>query len=289
MESIAIKILISDPRGHAGKILAHCLRRKGYEPIEDSTVESAIVIHNLEKNKFNLKNDEHNEVFEKVNFEGTKTLCGKIDKWSVKPKAFIYFSSVSVYGCKEGELINENYHLNGTTPYAVSKILAEDFLIEWAYKNKVCLCILRLPELLAGNHSLDYLGEMIRAIRSGKYISIGNGTFEKSALWVEDIVSLIPKIPEIEGIYNLTDGYNPSLKELELVISSSLQKKPPFSIPYLIAKPLALIGDLLGNIIPLNSEKLKERTSSLTFDDQKARRTFDWKPSNVLDNLTDKL
>ena len=289
MESVAIKTLMSEPNGPLGKMLNHVLRREGYEPIDDCTVESEIVLHNLEKNDFNLRNHESSEHFEKVNFEGTKALCDEIDKWSVKPKALIYFSTVSVYGCKEGELINENYHLNGTTPYALSKIRAEDYLIEWAYRSKVCLCILRLPEILAGNHSSDYLGEMIEEIRSGKYISIGNGTFKKSALWVEDIVSLIPKIPAIEGIYNLTDGYNPSLKELALVIASSLQQNLPIKIPYLIAKPLALFGDLFGDIIPLNSKKLEERTSSLTFDDQKARRMFDWKPSNVLDKLNEKI
>jgi nucleoside-diphosphate-sugar epimerase len=285
LENVALKISISDSDSRVGKILSHSLSEKGHVVIEKLDNESDIVIHNLERNEFNLRGNESIDAFDEVNHEGTKALCEAIDKWMVKPKALIYFSSVSVYGCNEGELINENYHLNGTTPYAISKILAEDFLIEWAYKNKVCLCILRLPEILAGNDSPGYLGEMIRTIRSGKYIRIGNSNFKKSALWIEDIVTLIPKIPAIEGIYNLTDGYHPSLRELEAVIASSLHKKLPFRIPYLIAKSLALIGDISGNLVPLNSKKLKEITSSLTFDDQKARKAFDWKSSNVLEKL----
>lgn len=289
MESIAIKIFVSDPRDHVGKILNHGLRKKGYELIEHIGVEPSVVIHNHEKNEFNLGDDEDNNAFYKVNVEGTKALCEQIDQWEVKPKAFIYFSSVAVYGYHEGELINENYQLSGTSPYAQSKILAEDFLIEWAYKSKVCLCILRLPELLAGIYSPGYLGEMLQMIRSGKYIGIGKGNVKKSVLWVEDIVDLIPKIPEIEGIYNLTDGYHPSVRELEQAISASLHKSPPFRIPYLLAKPLALIGDSLKNMFPLNSKKLDKLNTTLTFDDRKARQTFGWKSSRVLERLSNKI
>lgn len=285
----AVKVSISDPHGHEGKILSQSLREKGYELIDGFDIESNIVIHNLTKNQFNLSFNENDDVFEKVNYQGTKSLCEAIDKWAVKPTAFIYFSCVSVYGCDEGELITENYHLNGTTPYATSKIRAEDFLIEWAYKNKVCLCILRLPEILAGSDSPGYLKEMIKTIQSGRYIRIGNGNFKKSALWIEDIASLIPKVPAIEGIYNLTDDYHPLLKELEFVIVSSLQKKPSFRIPLLIAKSMAFFRDVSGNSIPFNSRKLKEITASLTFDNRKARETFDWKPSNVLEKLESSL
>jgi len=41
----------------------------------------------------------------------------------------------------------------------------------------------------------------------------------------------------------------------------------------------------MGNKASLNIEKLEEVTSTLTFDDQKARTVFDWKPSNVLEKL----
>ena len=285
----AVKVSMSDPDGHAGKILSESLREKGYELIDGFDIESNIVINNLVKNEFNLSTHENSDVFDEVNYQGTKSLCEAIDKWTVKPTAFIYLSCVSVYGCDEGELINENYHLNGTTPYAISKIRAEDFLIEWAYENKVCLCILRLPEILAGSDSPGYLGEIIKTIQSGRYIRIGNGNFKKSALWIEDIATLIPKVPAIEGIYNLTDSYHPLLKELELVIASSLQKKPSFRIPLLIAKSMAFFRDVSGNPVPFNSKKLKEITASLTFDSRKARETFDWNPSNVLENLAGSL
>lgn len=285
MEKESIKIFISDPSDCLGQAVSLSLKKEGYEMVDRSDIESNIIIHNAEKTEFNLSKKEKNNAFDKTNVEGTRNLCTAIDRWSVKPSAFIYISSVAVYGSKGGELITENHPLNGSTPYAESKIMAEDLLIEWAYKHKVCLCILRLPQIVACKNSTKSLGKMIKTIRSGKYLSIGNRKSRKSAVWAEDIATLIPKIPAIEGIYNLTDDYHPTYRELETLIAKSLNKKPPFNIPKLIAIPFAWIGDLLGTESTLNSKKLKEINTTLTFDDQKARKTFGWKPSNVLEKL----
>jgi NAD dependent epimerase/dehydratase family enzyme len=133
------------------------------------------------------------------------------------------------------------------------------------------------------------LVEMIEAIRLGNYIGIGSGRCRKSTLWAADIVTLIPKIPAIEGIYNLTDSYHPSYKELEVMITKLLGKKSPVRMPYLVAKLIAWLGDIFGNIIPLNSKKLNTINSTLTFDDQKARKTFDWKPSNAIERWTESM
>lgn len=47
------------------------------------------------------------------------------------PKALIFISTVAVYGCEFGEQITEEHTLNGTTPYAKSKIMAEEYLTNW--------------------------------------------------------------------------------------------------------------------------------------------------------------
>lgn len=283
-----LKLFLSDPDDPVGQILYLTSINEGYEMISRADIESNVIIHNREAPELNL-NRRNDEVFNRINFEGTKRLCAAIDKWTVKPSAFIYLSSVSVYGSKGEELITENHPLNGSTAYAKSKILAEDFLIEWAYKTKVTLCILRLPKIIAGEKSSGILAEMIETIRAGNYVGITRKKNRKSALWAADIVTLIPKIPAIEGVFNLTDGYHPSFKELEELIASSLNKRLFLKVPYIFAKPIAWVGTVLGNRLSLNMEKLHEITTPLTFDDQKARMTFDWKPSKVLDKLKEVL
>lgn len=57
-------------------------------------------------------------------------------------------------------MITEDHPLNGDTPYAKSKIMAEEYLIRWCQKNNVILGILR-PSLLAGKNALGNLGAMV--------------------------------------------------------------------------------------------------------------------------------
>ena len=110
----------------------------------------------------------------------------------------IYFiSTVAVYGCEYGENITEEHPLNGTTPYAVSKRMAEEYLQEWCHNHNVILGILR-PSLIAGPNPPGNLGAMIKGIESGKYFSIGGGKVRKSVLMVEDIARLVPLLTKKE-------------------------------------------------------------------------------------------
>jgi len=126
---------------------------------------------------------------------------------------------------------------------------------------------------------------MINGIKSGKYLRIGDGSARKSILMAEDIARLIPKLTEVGGIYNVCDNNHPSFKELEELISKQLDIKDPKSIPYGIAKSLAIVGDVFGNKFPINSNKLNKITKSLTFSNEKAKRELDWEPMDVLKNF----
>jgi hypothetical protein len=48
---------------------------------------------------------------------------------------------------------------------------------------------------------------------------------------------------------------------------------------------MALCGDLIGEKAPINSNKLSKITKSLTFSNQKAKKTLAWQPLSVLENL----
>ena len=83
----------------------------------------------------------------------------------------------------------------------------------------------------------------------------------------------------------MCDSYQPSFRELELVVCRQLNKKRPLSIPYWLAKTMAIVGDYLGERAPINSLKLRKITNSLTFSNEKAVRELGWKPMNVLKNF----
>ena len=266
----------------------------GLSPKDDYTIDIAkeipvlrerydIVLHVAGKAHSVPKTEAERQVFFDVNLQGTKNLCTALERRRV-PRAFIFISTVAVYGCAYGENITEDHPLDGDTPYAMSKCLAEEYLQKWCYEHNVILGIIR-PSLIAGPNPPGNLGAMIHGIRSGKYLSIAGGQARKSVLMVQDIAKLVSLLAEKGGIYNVCDSHHPTFRELETTICRQLDKKLPFSIPYWAAKCMALVGDCLGKKAPINSLKLKKITESLTFSNEKAMRELGWKPTRVLENF----
>ena len=219
--------------------------------------------------------DENN--YFQINIEGTKNLLDGLKKHI--PRHFVFISSVSVYGQQCGSNISESNLLLATDPYGLSKILSEQSVLDWCENNNVVCTILRLP-LVVGENPPGNLRTMIRAIRGGYYFNIAGGSARKSMVLAEDVAKFIIKIASIGGIYNLTDGVHPTVKEL----SKEIGKKDFFNVHLRLAKIGAKIGDLLREKGPLNSRKLEKLTSDLTFDDSKAREKG-WSPRSVLDYL----
>lgn len=242
-----------------------------------------IVLHAAGKAHSVPKTEHEKQLFFDVNLQGTKNLCAALEKVGV-PRSFFFISTVAVYGCDYGEDITEEHPLNGDTPYAISKRLAEEYLRTWCFANNVVLSIIR-PSLIAGPNPPGNLGAMIAGIRSKKYLSIAGGKAQKSVVMVQDIAKLIPLLIAKGGTYNICDSQQPSFRELETIICKQLRMSLPISIPYWMAKGMALIGDCLGKKAPFNSLKLKKMTSSLTFSNEKAIRELGWKPTNVLENF----
>jgi len=244
---------------------------------------NTVVLHAAGKAHSVPRTEAEEKAFFDVNLQGTKNLCAALEKVGV-PDSFIFISTVAVYGLEYGELITENHPLNGNTPYALSKIQAEEFLTDWSYKHGVKLSIIR-PSLIAGPNPPGNLGAMINGIKTGKYLSISGGKARKSVLMVQDIANLVPLLAEKGGTYNVCDSEQPSFRDLEKLIALQLGKSQPLSIPYSFAKLLARIGDLLGNRAPINTPKLDKITRSLTFSNEKARKELGWEPLNVLENF----
>ena len=295
-----MKLLFTGASGFLGNNVRPLLERMydvttvGLLPQDDYTVNMAreipelrerydIVLHAAGKAHSVPKTEEERQVFFDVNLQGTKNLCAALERKGI-PRAFIFISTVAVYGCDYGENITEEHPLDGVTPYAVSKRLAEEYLQKWCHEHNVILGIVR-PSLIAGPNPPGNLGAMIHGIRSEKYFSIAGSRARKSVLIVQDIAKLVPLLAEKGGVYNVCDSYQPTFRELETVICRQLNRNLPVSIPYWIAKCMALVGDCLGEKAPINSLKLRKMTKSLTFSNEKAVRELGWRPTSVLENF----
>tara|TARA_B100001250_G_scaffold394616_1_gene398685 strand:+ start:2224 stop:3111 length:888 start_codon:yes stop_codon:yes gene_type:complete len=223
-----------------------------------------------------------NNSFYKVNVIGLKNLLSGLKKTNT-PSKFVFISSVSVYGLSKGTNISESFELLAKDDYGLSKIKGEKIVKTWCKKNNVKYLILRLP-LLVGKNPPGNLGAMIKAIKNGFYFNINRGKARKSMVLADDVSKIILKASEIGGTFNLTDGNHPNFNQLSYSIAKQLNKKYIFNMPIFIAELLSKIGDVIG-LDFFNSSKLNKIVSDLTFDDLKARKTLDWKPNSVIENI----
>lgn len=242
-----------------------------------------LVLHAAGKAHTVPKTEAEKQVFYDVNYQGTVNLCKALENAGI-PKVFVFISTVAVYGCEFGEDIDEYHPLYGDSPYAKSKIMAEEYLTQWCLDHQVRLGILR-PSLLAGKNAPGNLGAMVEGIKKRLYLNIAGGKVKKSILMAEDIARLLPLLEKKGGIYNVCDSYQPTFGEISASVAKQLGKHKPMSIPYWMAWCMAKVGDLLGSKAPINSYKLEKMTKSLTFSNQKARHELNWEPLDVLTNF----
>lgn len=227
--------------------------------------------------------------YQRVNVQGTAHLLSALEKQPSLPTAFIHLSTVLVYGCSSGEGLRETTPCLATDPYGASKVEAEALLQAWASRTGVRLVILRLPlvvaEPLTGN-----LATLQSAIRRGYYVRIGNGLSCRSMVRADDVAAVMTRAANVGGTFNLTDGYHPTVRELEEAISRKLGRKRPIpSVPLSLIKPVARLGDginaIIGRRFPVDTIALQKLTSTLTFSDERARQQLNWRPRPVLDLL----
>lgn len=240
------------------------------------------IIHAAGKAHSVPKTEKEASEFFETNHYGTLNLLEGIKQSGSNIKSIIFISSVAIYGLNEGLNIDETSPLIATDPYGKSKIMAEFAIANYCNANQLNYCFLRLP-LIAGENPPGNLGSMLRAIKKGWYLSIGNADAKKSVVLAKDVASLIPNLFDKSGIYNLTDGYHPTFGELETSIAVYFSKRSPLRIPQVLANLLAKTGDVLGRKSPFNSNKLRKIQSTLTFSDEKARKELNWQSNSVID------
>lgn len=252
------------------------------EEVPDLNKHYDVVLHAAGKAHMIPKTEVEKRLFFDVNYQGTVNLCFALENVGV-PKSLVFISTVAVYGCESGELITEEQPLKGDSPYAKSKIMAEEYLTAWCKRHNVVLGILR-PSLLAGKNAPGNLGAMVNGVKKGMYMNISGGKVVKSILMAEDIAHILPLITVRGGVYNVCDTFQPSFGQLSESVACQLGKSKPLSIPYWMAWCMAKVGDLLGNKAPINSYKLEKMVKSLTFSNEKVRKELGWEPMDVLTN-----
>lgn len=218
------------------------------------------------------------EVYDEINYKGTKNIFNLSFKKNPKLKKFIFFSSQAAAGPSPSlKPLKEEDPPNPVSAYGRSKLKAENFLLKNSHRLP---CIIIRPPLIYGPRdpeTLLFFQILKTRIRPGiiRYLS---------ACYVRDLVEatiLAAESNKTSGIYFISDGNIYTLDELSLLLGRIMGRRT-FRIP-LPKKILYLYAFLLENIVDkptvLNRERVVELSQKYWIcDSSKIRRELGFKP-----------
>jgi nucleoside-diphosphate-sugar epimerase/glycosyltransferase involved in cell wall biosynthesis len=297
--------LVTGASGFIGNEVARLLRERGYLTValgRSPVKEYRTLQADLTRGLVDLRNESFRHVyhvaglahveprandprFRIVNVEGTRNLLRSLEQCRELPRSFLLVSTVAVYGIEEGTLLDETTERRAADPYGLSKRQAEELVQEWGERHGVLTSIVRLP-LVTGAGARGNLRKMAMAMSAGRYLGVGTSAARRSIVRVTDVAEILPKVAATGGVFHLTDGFHPSLAELEGTLATALGRLPPAHMPMPLARSVAWVGDAVETFtrrgMPFNRRTLTKMSSTLTFSDEKAKRELGWKPTNAL-------
>lgn len=200
------------------------------------------------------------------------------------PRAFVYISSVEVYGCEAAEAVAETKKPVPSTPYGKEKLSVEKLIADWCDARAVPLSILR-PAPVVGTGMGAQLRQTVNRIYRGTYRHIAGDEARCSVVHAVDVARVATLIPGHAGVFNLTDGVDPTRHALAEALCSRLERKRIFTLPLKKLKIMARIGDILP-VTGYDSRRLRAQLSTLTFDSSRLAAALPgFTPVSVTDYL----
>jgi len=188
-----------------------------------------------------------------------------IDSISSGCKELIYLSTIDVYG-DSAEIITEQTSLLPKSNYAKAKFDAERILQGFSSKQNIPLLILRLSQVYGKNDNSPKLipSLITSAIENSKMTISGSGITLRDFVAVDDVVAIIVLSigQKVHDIVNLATGV---------------------SVP--ILKIAEIIKGCAGKQVVIDHNFSVEEKKSLRFNNSKFKQYFDYKFSNLEDEL----
>ena len=192
--------------------------------------------------------------FRRINKQTLVNLLSKLDEKNKLPEKIIFASTISVYGEKMNQNIyNEDSKKTPFSPYAVTKLEAEEYLLK-NYNTQSW--ILRFAPVYASNFQLNINR---RTKMGGRFYKVGRGSKKLSLCNLENIGYAVKGIIEDKvppGVYNISDVKDYSYNNLLKYVNA----KWVIPIPRVIVRVLYYIGEIMDNIF------LKENATKLISD-----------------------
>ena len=177
--------------------------------------------------------------YEQFNREGTRALVAACRAAGVQQ--IVYLSTIKVYG--EGRLdeADEGWPTHPEDAYSVSKLEAEQIVLDSARNDGPIGAVLRLAPVY-GRGDKGNVRRVIAAISRNRFVLPGDGRTRKSLVHISTVVDVVRAVIDrrAEGIFVVADRIAPSMRELADAASAALGVRKARAIAAPVLKALAL-------------------------------------------------
>ncbi|MBE0651213.1 MAG: NAD-dependent epimerase/dehydratase family protein [Bacteroidales bacterium] len=236
------------------------------------------------------------ELFEKVNFQGTKNVATAASKAGVK--RLIYISTVAFYGFGKRNVTEEFPPANNLIPYAQTKYLAEQWL--WEFRKNTAMEITAVqPGNVFGANDHTFISKYIDALLTGKFAEVNHGKSKTCPVFVDNLVDIILMVANQPGAdgnaYIATDGLEITWHEFNSVLAGKLGVKlPKTSLPYWLAMSAARSFYTVHQFLKIKKEpfltpyRINNGGKDYHFSIQKLKNQFQYTPGTDLNTALQK-
>ena len=218
-----------------------------------SQIDNCEVIVHLAGRAHVSTNASDEQIYKTVNTELTETLAKQVAK---AKKHMIFVSTSVVYGeqSQSGKAFVVGDQLHAISPYASSKIAAEDALQKISLQGQLSYTIIRPPLVYGPDVKANFLS-MLNWVKSGLPLPLGSARNLRSLVSVRNLADLIENCATNTAaknqIFNVSDDHDVSTTELLKTIATAMDKparliKVPLPVlklgSQIIGKPRAYDG-----------------------------------------------
>lgn len=272
------KILITGASGFVAKNLKNYLSNTfdvvqysvRFKPNQIIEISENVIIH-LAGKAHDLKKVSQPQEYYEANFELTKQL---FDSFLLsKASVFIFMSTVKAVADEAEGIITEETNSSPKTHYGISKLQAENYILNQKIPDGKRVYILR-PCMIHGQGNKGNLNLLYKIVSKNIPWPLGAFDNKRSFCSIDNLLFVIKELIEREdipsGIYNIADDESLSTNELISLIAESQNRKPNvWKIPKGFIEGMAKLGDVLH--LPLNTERLQKLTDSYVVSNQKIK------------------